>query len=117
MKWNNMGELINLVMQGHHKMELQVNHKKMKHKMAWGVRNSLETIVVVICNNAKSCKMAIMLSTTLAKNQDEGEQHGRAHKTTINFFMKNIIPPNLTPCSLLTIAPFSLLFFPLYLSN
>ncbi len=75
-------------MQGHHKMELQDNHKKMKHKMTWGVRNSLETIVVGICNNAKSCKMAIMPPTTLAKNQDEGEQHGRAHKTRIIFLMK-----------------------------
>jgi hypothetical protein len=76
MKWNNMGELINLVMQGHHKMELQDIQKKMKHKMTWGVRNSLETIVVGICNNAKSCKMAIMPPTTLAKNQDEGKNMG-----------------------------------------
>jgi hypothetical protein len=33
MKWNNMGELINLVMPGHHKMEMQDNDKKIKHKM------------------------------------------------------------------------------------
>jgi hypothetical protein len=67
------------------------------------VRNSPETIVVGICNNAKSCKMAIMSPTTLAKNQDEGEQHGRAHKTTIKIFMDyvTIYLHNISPLTFL----------------